>query len=360
MKVLFFTQTTQNGASARYRVYQFLDYLKNGGIDCSVSPAVSDELLKAYLKSSSVHVKFHFYASQILKRVGELVKTRNFDIIFFQRDTIVYIYPVLEKIIALLNKNIIFDFDDPIYLSPLNKKVGLLFDFLWDRKKIERIIKLSKYVIVGNNFLKNYAANFTKNVTVIPTSVNLSQYKSLPKLTDANGKVTIGWTGSQGTFNYLKKFFPIFIELAKKYKIELKVIGAYGPEISGLKITYKDWNLNSEINEISSFDIGVMPLTNDEWSRGKSATKLLQYMAAGVPAVASPIGVNSEIIQDGTNGFLADSFDEWMQKISYLINDRVLANRLSLEAKKTVAAHYSTEVNAPKLIKVIKDVYKKD
>lgn len=356
MKVLFLTQTSQIGASARYRVYQYLDYLSESGIDYTISAAVSDNILKNYLELDKSFTKFQFYMSQFFKRITEITKANKFDIIFLQRDIIVHFYPILERLLVSFNKNIIFDFDDVLYLYPSGKTPKFLFRLLWDKEKIARIIKLSKHVIAGNEFLRGYATRFTKNVTVIPTSIDLSLYNLNIQPRPMAERTVIGWIGSQGTFNYLKNIFPLFVEMAKKYNIELKVVGARGPQINGLKISYKDWSLDTEINDIYSFDIGVMPLLNDEWSQGKSATKLLQYMAAGVPAVASCVGVNKEIVQDGVNGFLAGSHNEWIEKISCLIDNKTFSGKMCQEARKTIERHYSTEVNAPKLIKVIKGV----
>lgn len=356
MKILFLTQTSQIGASARYRVYQFLSYLKEGGIEYSVIPAISDVLLKRYHESSNLFTKFQYYSSQILRRLADLQKIRKFDVIFIQRDIIIHIFPFIEKLITLFNKNIIFDFDDALYLYPSHKKTGFLFKLLWDRKKIERIIRLSKHVIAGNNFLRDFARNFTENVTVIPTSVDLNVYENTQKLKNSSSLVSIGWIGSQGTFSYLKQILPVFEELAKKYDIEIRVVGARGPLIDGLRIKYKDWSLAEEVEDISKFDIGVMPLVDDEWSRGKSATKLLQYMAAGVPAVASPVGVNNEIVKDGVNGFLAKDQEEWIKKISMLVENIQLRNETAANAKEDVEKFYSIQANSSKFLGVINRV----
>lgn len=346
------------GASARYRVYQYLDFLKKNGIEGVVSPAVKDSTLKRYCGNPGIFNKITYYSSIIGRRMADINHVDDFDCIFFQRDILIHAYPFIEMLIALKHKKIIFDFDDAIYLYPTNKKAGFLFKAMMDTRKIERIIRLSKHVIVGNIFLKNYAHNFTNNVTVIPTSINTALYKTSDKPRQKTGKITIGWMGSQGTFSYLENIFPVLIELAKKYNIELKIIGAKGSKVKGLDIVYKDWDLATEIEDILSFDIGVMPLADDEWSKGKSGTKLLQYMAAGVPAVASPVGINGEIIRDGENGFLAPSPDAWLTKISYLINDKALAGRVCQEARRTVEENYSVEVSSHKLLKVIREVLK--
>lgn len=356
-RVLFLTQTQKSGAAARYRVYQYLDYLKQHDVECEISPAVYDDLIKKACSSKSPLIKCRFYLSQFFNRISYILKVRNYDVIFFQRDVIVHLYPFIEKLMHLFNKKVIFDFDDAIYLFPSNKKPSRFFTLFWDRRKIERIIKMSKHVIVGNNFLKNYAQRYSRDVTVIPTSIEVSNFnKKIINTSNVTGVTTIGWIGSQGTFHYLESVFPILEILAKKYIIQLNVIGAKGSQIKGVRVNYRDWNLDTELKEIYNFDIGIMPLTDDEWSRGKSATKLLQYMAAGIPAVASPVGVNSEIIKDGINGFLAENKEAWIEKISMLIDNKELCLKITENARKDVERFYSVQANAPKLLDVIRKI----
>lgn len=358
MNVLFLTQTDQIGASARYRVYQYLSYLRKEGINYVVSPAVRARVLNRYNSNNfNIINKAAYYFSIISKRIDDLKRVNVFDCVFLQRDILVHVYPFVEKLIAARQKNIIFDFDDAIALYPRSRRLGILFRPFWDKRKIERIIKLSKHIIVGNNFLKTYVKNFTDKVTLIPTSIDLNYFKfSTDKLKCKNRKITIGWIGSQGTFGYLVDIFPALTELSKKYNILLKVVGSAGPKVRGLEIEYKDWLFDYEIDDMRDFDIGIMPLTNDDWSRGKSATKLLQYMAVGVPSIVSPIGVNSEIIEDGINGFLAVTKEDWMRKIALLIQDQQLRNRIVINAQNYVEKYYSVQVNAQKFLEVIKNV----
>jgi glycosyltransferase involved in cell wall biosynthesis len=332
-----------------------LDYLEKEGIESRVWPALPQWLWENYNKSPDLITKSHFYLYQVFRRLGDILKIHTFDAVFLQRDIIVHLYPFLEKLIALRQRRIIFDFDDAIYLYPAQKKTGIFFNLFWDRKKIERILKLSCQVIAGNNFLRDYALQFNRQVNLIPTSIDLKLYPFKAPLPVKSDKLTIGWVGSPGTFGYLENIFPALIKLSKEIPLRLVVVGSRGASLAGLDITYRDWNLNSEIEDICSFDLGVMPLSDDPWSRGKSATKLLQYMAAGVPAIASPVGVNSEIIKDGINGFLAGDDAEWREKILCLARDKALAQGIALEARKTVERDYSVEVNAAKLAKVIRE-----
>lgn len=356
MKVLFFTQTNQTGASARYRVYQYLSFLERNGVECVVMPAVSQEVLAKYSNRGRTIDKIYYYSSIVLKRLKDLKYVSDFDCVFLQRDILVHLYPFLEQLIARRQKNIIFDFDDAVYLRPSSRELGLFLRFLRDKRKIERIINLSKHIIAGNNFLKNYVEKFTENLTVIPTAIDTNLYRKKDKSKEKDNKIIIGWIGSQINFIYLKNIFPVFIELSKRYTIELKIIGAKGPRIDGVKIEYQDWDLNTEIDDIYSFDIGIMPLANDEWSRGKSGTKLLQYMALGIPSVSSPIGVNAEIVKDGINGFLADTNDDWARKISLLIEDKMLCQEMINNARCDIEKSYSIEANAPKILEVIRKV----
>lgn len=356
MRVLFLTQTDEVGASARYRVYQYLDFLKKNGVECVISPAVTDTILLRYTNRHNIFDKVSYYTSIILQRISDLSRIKNFDCVFLQRDVLIHAYPFIERIIATRQKNIIFDFDDALYLDPYLEKNKRFLWFIRDKSKIARLIKLSKHVIVGNNFLKKYASNFTADVSLIPTSIDLDIYKLDTNPRKASGKITIGWIGSQLTFPYLEQLFPVFIGLANKYNIKLKVVGANGPRAKGIDIEYKHWTLETELDDLYSFDIGVMPLTEDNWSRGKSGTKLLQYMAAGVSAVASPVGVNTEVIKDGINGFLADNNEAWVKKIAMLIENQQLRREIINNARRNIERYYSVQINAPRLLEVIKKV----
>lgn len=362
MNVLFLTQTDQIGASARYRVYQYLDYFKKEGIGCAVSPAVSARVLDKYNRNNFNPInKLSYYSSIIFNRITDFKRLHNFNCVFLQRDILVHAYPFIEKLIARKQKNIIFDFDDALALYPNSSRTGVFFRPFWDKRKIERIIKLSKHVIVGNIFLEKYARNFTKNITIIPTSVDLDLYKQNERHDRAPNEIfRIGWMGSQGTFSYVKAIFPSLVELNKKYNIVLIIVGACGPNYHGLNIEYKDWNLNAELSDLKYFDVGIMPLSDDAWSWGKSATKLLQYMAVGIPAVCSPIGINSEIIRDGENGFFASTRKEWIEKISLLIEERQLSERIINNARSTVERFYSVQINAPILTEIIKNIGKEN
>jgi glycosyltransferase involved in cell wall biosynthesis len=212
-------------------------------------------------------------------------------------------------------------------------------------------------VFVGNQYLADYALQYNDNVKIVPTTIDTEEYKRDENV-KRNGIICIGWTGSITTIKHFEYAAPILRMLKEKYgeKITIKVIGDRNYAHKGLGIKGMPWNKENEIKELSSFDIGIMPLPNDQWSKGKCGLKGLQYMALEIPAIMSPVGVNSDIIQDGVNGFLADKEEEWVSKISRLIEDKDLRERMGKEARKTVLQKYSREAQKDNYLKYFNEV----
>lgn len=355
MNVIFLTQTPFEGPASRYRVYQYIDFLQSQGVNCTVVPAISTNLFKKLYYSDNFMDKFCYFSVSLLNRFKDLFKIKNYDIVFMQREIIPYLFPpVLEKIIARLNGRLVFDFDDAIFLPP--KKQGLLYKLTSSQNKVSEIIKVSQYVVTGNNFLKEYALTYNKNVEVIPTSIDTERY-SLKQKKDVSDKVTIGWIGTPSNLSYLYSLTNVLQNLSRRYKIVVKIIGGKGARIESVDIISCKWRYETEVEDIQSFDIGIMPLLNNEWSKGKCGTKILQYLSVGVPVVCSPVGVNKEIIKDGINGFLANSDEEWVEKLSRLIKDEKLRHRFRENGRRIVEEQYSINANAPKLKSVLEKVY---
>jgi len=354
MKVLFLTQTPEIGASARYRVYQFVDYLKSQGILCVVSPANSMKVARNLTLRASFLDRMIGYGQPVVRRFFDLFRVRDYDVIFLQRDIFIHLPAVFEWLISRLNRNLIFDFDDALYTFPSGGKFSFLYR-LRGRNKIQKIIKMAKFVIVGNNHLKTYSQRFNANIEVVPTSINTDKY-SVKEDYKIKGVPVIGWVGRPGSSLYLQKFKDIFIELSKKHNFILKTVGAGRLDIEGVKIVNEDWKAENEVSQILSFDIGIMPLSDSEWTKGKSATKILQCMAAGVPVVCSAIGANCDIVKDGENGFLAVTKDDWIRDLSLLIENEDLRIKFGEAGRATVEDGYSVKVNALKLKKVLEKV----
>ena len=218
-----------------------------------------------------------------------------------------------------------------------------LFSWVKNPAKINKIMALCDLVFAGNQYLAEYASRFNNQVTVIPTTIDTDEYVRIPK--NLEGPVIIGWSGSLTTIKHFELAIPFLRILKEKYgdQIEIKVIGDANYIHEELGIRGLAWKREDEVKELSTFDIGIMPLVDDEWSRGKCGLKGLQYMALEIPALMSPVGVNTEIIQRGVNGFLPESTEDWVQQISLLIENPDLRKNMGLAARETVVSNYSID-----------------
>jgi len=354
MRVIFLTQTSQLGPSSRYRVYQYLDFLKKEGVDFRVSPAISSNHFTRVYSTDRPINKLPYFGLVLFKRLRDLTMTGAGDIVFLQKEVLPQAYPLIEGLIKKLNRKLVFDFDDAIFLLP-PKRRSLLYNFRY-KNSIPRILRMSDYVIAGNEYLKQYALRFNRNVEVVPTSIDTKTY--FVKKKEKKKKVNIGWIGSRTTTFYLDRLRNVFKILAKRYNICINVIGTGDYRVDGVETVTRPWRLEREISDLQCFDVGVAPLNNDVWALGKCGCKVIQYMGLGIPAVASPAGIHGKIINDGVNGFLADSDKEWIEKLSQLIENEALRERFGFMGRKTVEERYSVRINAPKLLEILQMVNK--
>ena len=222
------------------------------------------------------------------------------------------------------------------------------------------MVRYSDQVIAGNQYLKSQALPYNKHILIIPTAIDTSKY-TINNYSRNKETVTIGWIGSKSSLPFLKELIPAFDHLAGKHKaVELKIICNDFFDCKKMPVRKKVWALEDENSDLQDIDIGLAPLPNHEWTKGKCATKLLQYLSVGIPVVCSPVGVHNEIIQEGVNGLFAASMKEWVEKIALFMKDKSLRERIGLEGKKTVESHYSLKANVPKFINAIKGIQNRD
>lgn len=234
----------------------------------------------------------------------------------------------------------VFDFDDAIWINVISKN-NRGFGWLKSGSKTSKIIAYSDKIFAGNDYLANHALKFNKNVVIIPTTIDTDIYK--PNYSISKEKIIIGWSGSTSTIEHFQFAIPALEMLKAKFgtKIEILVIGDSSYKNSDLGIIGRPWTLETELKDLQSIDIGIMPLPDNEWTWGKCGLKGLQYMSLEIPTVMSPVGVNKIIINDGKNGFLADDVTEWVSKISLLIEDSDLRIRIGQEGRKTIINNFS-------------------
>jgi glycosyltransferase involved in cell wall biosynthesis len=359
MNVLFLTQTDARGASARLRVYQFLGPLARAGMHAEVWP-----LPLGVATSGSRVVRGALYALHLARRAADVARVRRFDVVVIQRDLVAHVAPWIEEAMARVNPRIVIDLDDPIHLHPPFRPPVWPFRCLRDPRKLDRLVRLARHVVAANRVLRDEAARLGARVSLVPTSIDTHRW--IPAARPRGERLVVGWIGSPGTTAYIETIAAPLLALSREVPCVLRAVGAdpdlprrMMPLAPGLPVEVVRWSEATEVAEVQGFDIGVMPLTDDPWSRGKSATKLLQYMACGVPAVASPVGANRDIVKDGVNGLLAEDIEAWRRAFASLARDPRFAARLGSEGRSTVVSEYSVEVSAPKLERVIREVGEK-
>ena len=247
----------------------------------------------------------------------------------------------------------IFDFDDAVFVAYVSPSNGYL-SYLKFPAKTKTICRLATHVIAGNPYLADYARQTNDNVSIVPTTIDTDKYEVLPR--KENELPVIGWSGSFSTVQHLDSLAGALRRLARKENFRLLVIGTPVYKIDGVDVEALPWRSATEVSDLRQIDIGIMPLPDEAWSRGKCGLKALQYMALGIPTVCSPVGVNSEIIQDSVNGFLAGTEDEWVAKLTQLLNDSKLRARLGAAGRETVETKYSAAVQAPRVYEILHSV----
>jgi glycosyltransferase involved in cell wall biosynthesis len=241
-------------------------------------------------------------------------------------------------ILKALKKRIIFDFDDAIMYTEARRKQPMTDKFTG---RFRKIMEISDAAVAGNEFLANEAKKHCRRVEVMTTPVDVTLYTpGAPK--NKKDEVVIGWIGLPGNLFYLKELAPVFQSLARRFPgVALSVVCNDFPDIEGIKINKRTWSIENELEFLREMDIGLMPLTDDIWSRGKCGFKILQYFSVGVPVVASPVGINSDIVQHGVNGFLSTTDEEWESNLAALLSDKSLREKMGAAGRKTVAEKFS-------------------
>lgn len=336
----------------RYRHEQYISYLEKNGIKCEFSPLLNQKEDLIFYGSGNPIQKILIGFKALIRRLKDAQRVNQFHYIYIYRDAF-FFGTFVEKWFAKKKSRIIFDFDDAIWLMDKNQNQGL-FNLLKNPQKTSKIISLADKVIAGNTYLSGYAKNVNPDVTIIPSTIDFEKYQLTSK--KDKEKICIGWTGSFSTIKHFETISVALEKIKNKYpdNIYFKLIG--DPNYSNQTLNLKgiSWKSETEVEDLSELDVGLMPLPDNEWTRGKCAMKGLQYMALEIPTIMSPVGVNSEIIQDGENGFLASTTDEWVDKLSQLIEDKDLRERLGKAGRKTVEKGFSVEANKDKWLNVFK------
>lgn len=328
--------------SQRFRFEQYISLWEKEGYQVECYPFYSyDAWQTLYLKGQPLRKMFVVFAACI-RRFTLLFRLNRANHIFIHREIAHVGPPFFEWFIAkVMRRKYIYDFDDAIWL-PNYSETNASFHRIKAYWKIPYCIKWAYHVQAGNTYLAEYAKQFNSNVVVVPTTIDTTYHKT--KLKEKNsGIMTIGWTGTHTTMHYLRELAVVLERLSERFDFEICVISNEPPGFNLPKLRFIKWSKELEMEDLSCIDIGVMPLKDDVWAKGKCGFKGLQYMALGIPTIMSPVGVNPEIVSDGINGFLANTEKEWEQKLTMLLESDILRKSLGDKGMQTVIDKYSVQ-----------------
>lgn len=337
----------------RYRIEQYIKDLENEGVQCTLRFLLNERDDRTFYSKGNYFRKAIILLKSIALRRKHLKEAQNFDLVFIYREALVTGSLFFEK--ALYKKGIPFvlDFDDAIWQNNTSAD-NRRFSFLKNPNKLAQQCKWATMVFTGNEYLANYARRFNSNVHVMPTTIDLDEYRST-KAHQASAVVTIGWTGSHTTIAYFELLKPVFLRLKAKYgdRLQFSLIGDSQYQDESLGIVGLPWRESTEASDLLKFDIGVMPLPDNDWTKGKCGCKGLQYMGVGIPAVMAAVGTNMEIVQSGQNGFLARNEEEWFEQLSSLIDSDSLREKIGNEGRKSLEKRYSRQAWSAKWVNLL-------
>jgi len=330
-KVLFLTLNPPK-PSTKQRVLDSIDYLRDSGFECTVKTVPYG----------------------LPGRLRMLASICRYDIVFLQKKLL----GALEtRILSASGARLVYDVDDAVMFHEFERNEPLTGKFF---TRFIHTVNASDAVLVGNRFLYEFARGNNDNVILVPTPIKAEVYE--PKDYAARGeKVTVGWMGTPGNLKYLDMAAPALKRLTLRYPdLEFKIISKAFRELDGVNVVKKEWFQEEEVEDLRSLDIGIMPLHDDIWAQGKSGNKILQYFAVAVPVVASPVGVNRDIIEPGVDGFLPASDEEWFDSLSSLVEDPALRMEMGLRGREKLMARYTQDIHRMTLERILREVAGKD
>ena len=340
--------------SQRYRFEQWAPHLAGEHeITLEFAPFESRALAELLYEPGHVIAKAACTLRDFVRRASILSKARGYDAIVIHREAALIGPAIYERLLAWMRVPIIYDFDDAIWSAGQAWKNGP-FSLLHFTSKTSTICKLATAVTTGNDYLAAYARARNRSVFVIPSSIELADYPIIAEPRE-EGKFVVCWTGSTSTLVHFEHARQALERLAMQVPLVVKVICSKPPErpVAGAETRFFAWSAEREAHDVGDCHVGIMPLPDDEVSRGKGGMKALQYMATGRPVVLSPVGVNSEIVQSGRNGFLASTVDEWVKALLKLACDPALRARLGACARATIERGYTARASAAKFAAVV-------
>ncbi|MBC3538515.1 glycosyltransferase [Rufibacter sediminis] len=356
MKILFIVPYPYDKApSQRLKFEQYVPIFKQKGYQIEYSTFYDEKAWSVIYKKGNFFNKVLAVLRGYFRRIGDLFRLREYDLVYVHLWVTPIGPPIFEWIYSKVAKTMIYDIDDLVFLNSANH-MAWWKKILSSGKKPIYLMKHSGHVFTGTPYLNDFAKKHNPNSTDISVTMDTDRY--IPVNTYTNGdKVVVGWSGSISTAPYLYLLQDVLKEVNSIHPFKLLVIGDRRFNIEGLDIETLDWTQEKEIPTLQRMDIGLYPLPlDDEWVLGKSGGKALQYMAVGVPAIATAIGANYRVIEDGVSGFLVKTKEEWKEKLLYLLQNPDERKRIGLAGRERIEEYFSVKNNASVYLKVLQDV----
>lgn len=353
MKILFICPHPEGIVpSQRLKYEQYFDYFRSNGIEVTVSPFISVNFQNILYKKGYFFLKVFYTLLGYKRRVKDIFRLRKFDGIYIFLNVTPFGFPVFEYIYTKIQPNFIYDIDDLVYLKRKNL-INPYIEIIRGRSKMPFLIKRAKHVITCTPYLTQYAQNYTNSITDISSTINTETY--IPKLSESvHEKIVIGWSGSHSTAPYLYIIENVLHKLKLKYNIHILVIGDSNFSFPSFDIEAIPWSRETEVIDLQRIDIGIYPLPEEEWVLGKSGLKALQYMSLEIPTVATAIGANYRVIENGISGFLVNSEEEWFEVLEKLILDPTMRMAIGKKAREKVEKMYSIKANRDIYLNILK------
>jgi len=350
VRVLCLTRYESTGASSRVRSFQYVPYLANLGIDVTVSPLFHREYVSRLQLGQRRLVDI---VASYIRRVSQLLATDGYDLIWVEKELLPWLPFFLEFLFLRHKAPYVLDYDDAVFHTYDQHHYRLIRKLFAD--KHPSLMRNSAAVVAGNRYLADHARkSHAPTVHIVPTVIDLNRYRCKEYSIDASGPPVVGRIGQRSTASYLKPLSGLFSDLVSEGLARFIAVGIDARE-QGLPMQSVPWTEDGEVASILGMDIGIMPVRDAPFERGKCGYKLIQYMACGLPVIASPVGVNTEIVEHGVNGFLAESEEDWSVALRTLLLDKSLRQRMGASGRKKVENQYCVQVTAPRVAAILKN-----
>lgn len=340
----------------RVRIESWAPYLRDAGWEVDFYPFEDDRLHEILYESGRSFEKASRLLSCYIRQLRRVMRGLPCEVLFLSREASLIGPAILERLAMRSGTPVIYDLDDPVFV-PYRSPMNGLFSLLKFSHKTHTLFRMSDHIITINRLIADYATRYNPSVSVIPNCVDVESYRPATKSQD--GPIRMVWMGSHSTMSNLAEIAPTLHRLQSTHKVPLIVVGSGDIELPGVELEMRTWSVETEIADLQAGDIGLVPLPDLPWNPWKFFFKTVQYMALGMPVVARRMGSNTEIIEDGVNGFLVETSEEWYQRLRTLVTDNELRQRMGNAARATIVERFSTQVQMPRMVSIFEQVWQR-